>query len=814
MAEINESVWGEKELWIDIDQRFDQWDVPEEFRIKVANFTGETSTDANDGSVGVGLAEDVLELETPWDNSLSYAALGSEHPLSHIQYWGWKGDETDRAKLRIINQDNFNSINYALGENTTADGGFITISGFEYSNNKARYSRWTNGAQYSGDYSNYRGFKPYTQLPIMGTVLVPRVICYPDTNWNSGDRITTDLATYLSEKKTSHPYVAAIDVWGYFQRNDDYDAETGTGTPSRTGLYNQVCPAILENLSYGNGYEQDGYHLDNTFKPIFTTHIAGFLSDTGMPDNQGDNTWIVAVASGFGLDFTKFAPSSEGAMSNGARFYCDASQYTTAEFLEAVRKMVACFGLFFVDSEYAAEHLKLDEEGMFLGILRDGVGHGDYSEGSANREQMQWGMDDAHDIDYDPTNPPEPGDNPSPSGEPMLPVGLTWTLANTGTGIWALTPTEIDQVWKDIFGADIKATAFGNQPLNAILSLEWTPFTWTTNDDGPIILGDQIVNVLHAYPHIDSVSEAEKHASGQMRFKFNKNFYNARNMQARLFLPFYGYYELPAAQLLSSQLRVDFYYNVPDELAVYIISYDKVIYDFVECNCKIEIPITGSNAAAIRENKRSEALTIATQIAALAATAYFGASGIKAIGAGLSEIGAAAVETSAWTGGSFIGSALKNIGPLARDELLQGFGKGLAGAGAATIGAGVGGVNTIHKAEVQRAALKTNLPYHGSALQTTFLHMSMKPYVQIFKNAIMSGLTTSKGGTVEVELGGDDEKQYMLKVGHACDVFTTIDNMPENSLLQTTGCGDMSSMGMELSEYQELNAILQSGFYK
>ena len=190
-----------------------------------------------------------------------------------------------------------------------------------------------------------------------------------------------------------------------------------------------------------------------------------------------------------------------------------------------------------------------------------------------------------------------------------------------------------------------------------------------------------------------------------------------------MFLPFYGYYELPVAQLLSSQLRVDFYYNIPDELAVYIISYDKVIYDFVECNCKIEIPITGSNAAAIRENKRAEALTIATQVAALAATAYFGASSIKAVGAGLTQIAAAATETASITGGSFVGAALQNIGPLAGDNLLKGFGKGLAGAGAAITGAGVGGVNTIHKAEVQRAALRTNLPYHGSALQTTFLHM-------------------------------------------------------------------------------------------
>ena len=124
-------------------------------------------------------------------------------------------------------------------------------------------------------------------------------------------------------------------------------------------------------------------------------------------------------------------------------------------------------------------------------------------------------------------------------------------------------------------------------------------------------------------------------------------------------------------------------------------------------------------------------------------------------------------------------------------------------AGAATLGAagqGVKGVyNTVNNARIQRAALKTNLPYHGSALQTTFLHMSMKPYVQIFKNTIMSNLKTQNGGKVIVELGDTDEAEYKLKVGHACDIFATISDMPENSLLQTTGLANNSTAGMELS---------------
>lgn len=92
--------------------------------------------------------------------------------------------------------------------------------------------------------------------------------------------------------------------------------------------------------------------------------------------------------------------------------------------------------------------------------------------------------------------------------------------------------------------------------------------------------------------------------------------------------------------------------------------------------------------------------------------------------------------------------------------------------------------------------------------------MSMEPYVQIFKNTIMDGLDTKDEGTVRVELGGTDEAEYKLKVGHACNKFATIAEMDNDCLLQTTGLADNPITGMELSEVDELNTILQSGFIK
>lgn len=490
----------------------------------------------------------------------------------------------------------------------------------------------------------------------------------------------------------------------------------------------------------------------------------------------------------------------------------------TAANVEELYKGAAAYGFFFSDD---VNGLNADttnvarwlNENMYCGILDDnGIGHGEYTKGFANATNPIFQWDSNQDSSYDPSKPP----SPTPSSDPMLPTGLHFTMAGRGTGIWALTPAELEEVWDDVFGSGIKPTMFGNNPINAILSLKWTPFNWSIGSihNGPIVLGDKAVNELHEYPQIETTVDAEIHGYGTIKFNYDKNFYNARFMQARLFLPFYGYYELPTAQLLSSKLRIDFYYNVPDELGVYIISYDDVIYDYCECKIDMEVPLTGSNAAAISASKTSEALSIASQVAGLATTTILGWSGLKALGTGAGEILAAQMSTGSWGGG--LSALPENMSVLASEGLInpRGMATGAGTAAGMAVGGSVGLSNTIYNARVERAALKTNLPYHGSALQTTFLHMSMKPYVQIFKNAIMEDLETEDSGTVKVKLGGASETQYKLKVGHACDLFTTIGQMPEDSLLQTTGMSNMSSMGLELEEAQELNSILQSGFYR
>ena len=866
MANVNEQAYGSKDLWYSIPYSSSTQfpaSVPKEERNMLANFT-DTIPTSIDWHLQLGRVIYEVEVNnnqtlrdlfynTVFDKSICFVGQSGKSSYTSIRFFDNQGTDSNNPNVNELPTQTYDVVNLAFSNGLGAmrDYGNNTRSwevigadiNRDPSGNQLKFDaiRWNPlgwpGIKGTNDYyTNYGNRYKTTFVTNMGVkrnVLIPYIKAGPTDTSDENAIQTYDLATYLSTYKDTKPYVYSIgfDIAVMYGESIEASSSNQRTLDSSYDLMLMEYISSLNDFYYiGPSSEWKTAHYNNDlFVPqtLKSPHmpLGGYINNGShnaeAPSTLGYESTLNSVEVHAVIDCNDIKwdtwinvgnSTAEGTCNKV--LVADARKYTEEEFREAVRHSLACFGMFFADSQAVAQEGKLDDPEMHLGTIVNGVGYGDYTSGADNRKQPQWNWNSMNENDYDPVNPPEPGDDPVASSDPMLPTGLSWTLATAGGAIWALDNLDIKQVWKDIFGKDIKLKDFGDNPMNAILSLEWTPFIWSSETLGPVVLGSQVVNPNHVYPLIESFQTAEKHASGQMKFDFNKNFYNARNMQARLFLPFYGYYELPVAQLLSSQLRLDFYYNVPDELGVYIISYDKVIYDFVECNCKIEIPITGSNAAAIRENKRAEALTIATQVASMAATVIAGYAG-----------GHAMIATGAQVANNPI-----VIRALGGPEQAASWGAQLASAGvtasktsvgSAVVGGGGSIVNTIHNAQIQRAALKTNLPYHGSALQTTFLHMSMKPYVQIFKNAIMGDLNTDpngtvkeKGGTVNEELGGTSKAEYMLKVGHACDVFTTMDKMPEDSLLQTTGMANMSTAGMELAEVNELNTILQSGFYR
>lgn len=450
------------------------------------------------------------------------------------------------------------------------------------------------------------------------------------------------------------------------------------------------------------------------------------------------------------------------------------------------------------------------DDHVILPEIKNGRTTGNFKRGTAAGAdpQAQWGADWRENAGYNGDKPYDGGGGdrpkPDPDSNPIAPTTPGFSLAvENGSVSYVITQPEWKRVWNDIYGGTksqwkslIEGLAlYGSNPLNAILNYRWYPFLLSASQTDPMRLGSTVIKpITHVYHYISTASEAFNSSAAHFWWGDDKNFINTRKTKARLFLPFYGFYDLPTTMLLEKELTIQFQYNLPDDTAVWFIEFGGSIYDYVECQPYIEIPITGDNSLQIAAAKAQRNLSIAMTVGAAVAGAAIGGAlgltqGVVASGFGtaadVAESGILGTAGLLWGNGSYA-------------QLAMGLGGAALGAAGPLAGGGVKAANTIMQSALQIGNLSTNVPVHSAGSDTTFLHMPMTPYVELYVNNIQDDF---------------DENGYKVNVGIACDKWAFTSDMPENSLLQATGVGNMSTEGMELTEVQELNTILQSGFY-
>ncbi len=684
---------------------------------------------------------------------------------------------------------------------------------------------------YNTPYATRNQLTFITQFPCRRTVLVPTITCSDDA-LNPTNVRTYDLYTYLNQYKETRPIVWSIQVEMYTKAGaSDLPTLSDKRALRQTMMMASNTPLSLP-FRGGSPYVQTmaaGGTLVDENNPFMAPQIIPTASNQtpiGGPINVGlganmnaSDLWQLTGGNGYDsfsvwavincgkLEFNNWTARIIGG-GTPCRCYCNAADYTKAEFKEAVRHATACFGMFFTDSSSYAETAQLDDDTMHLGVLDNGIGYGEYTSGEKNTEQPQFGWKTMNESDYDPTNPPTPGPGPAPDPDtnPIKPSTPGFSLAvDNGSVCYTINKTEWRQIWNDIYGGSTRwkdlidgLQLYGSNPLNAILNFRWYPFTLGGSSTSPLRLGATTVQPsTHVYHYISSGEEAFTSTSASFYWGRPKNFINSRKTKVRIWLPFYGFYELPTSLFISKELSIQFQYNLPDDQGVWFIMFGGSIYDYVECAPYIEIPITGDNSLQIAAAKKSRNL----QIAATVATTVAGiAMGAAVAAPGLGAVITAAKET-AWATGGMVSGALANIGPLAGEGLLTAAGAGIMGATGALASGGIKAANTIMNSALQIGTLSTNIPIHSTASDTTFLHTPFHPYIEVFQN---------------LPIGDFNEKEadYIRTVGIACDKWTTISEMPENSMLATTGAAAENLTGMELTEANELNAILQSGFIR
>ena len=780
-------------------------------------------------------------IDDPIDTSLSYCGLGTESVYSHLAYLEYK---TNMCSDPFTAEEDRNITNFAFCQTQGSDSGFYvyndsSISGASSINgSRSRFAPYgINGEETSITRANRnRPVTPYAQIPVRNTVFYPTLRVAANIQENpksvSGMNIVNvDWEDYMdlqnSVNYTTHPYILRISMVAYSTRYvDDIDPITGVPENDRFPIGNSYLSgvAVLSPSNVADGEPMDIANPTQNLNEIysyyhtrskFATNAGGVMlfgySAVGLNDadyiNEPAPSPSPVNASAQRLVFFPHPDAILREADNNTT--TSTSGWYYLEYYDGlvdwVMEQIACFGLFFTLDKATAARGALNDDLMFLGVLENGIGHGRWTSGEDNEDQPQWGWDTTNKSSYKPhegggSDGPEPDPNPIGPNRP----GFTLAVGN-GSVCYTITKSEWRRIWDDIYGGatDWKSLVdglalYGANPLNAILNYRWYPFTLGGSQTNPIVLGSTTVEPAeHVYHYVSSGDEAFTSSTATFWWGDDKqNFINIRKSKARVWLPFYGYYELPMTQMVDRTLKIQFQYNLPDDTAVWVIMFGDSIYDYVECQPFIEIPITGDNSLQIAAAKAQRNLSIAMTIgAAVAGAAIGGAIAAPAIG----QIGAAVAE-SAWAyGGSSIAAGLASIGPLASEGLLAGLGTGIAGMSGAIAGGGVKTANTVMNSALQIGNLSTNIPVHSAGSDTTFLHLPFAPYVEIFTNKVIKDY---------------NESEYKLKVGISCDKWVGIDTMPADTLLKTTGLANTNTSGMELDEIKELNQILQSGFYK
>ena len=266
-----------------------------------------------------------------------------------------------------------------------------------------------------------------TQMPCRRVVLVPFITC---SNGNDSSVGTYDLDTYLTTYKTTKPRIISVSFNMYIAYKD---SDAPTSSNKRQVKY--FAMSLLQSSNkFSNHYvaikdSNTRNPAENLFYPYLLMSpyipLGGALNNghtqTNKPSGLSTQTWssssafdysawynVMAVCDLGDMGWTNWSGNNTGETGRGEYLYCNADNLTADEIRESVRAGLACFGMFFTDSVANAETKQLDDAGMFLGTLVDGIGYGAYTEGTANREQPQFNWKAMNENDYDPLNPPTP----------------------------------------------------------------------------------------------------------------------------------------------------------------------------------------------------------------------------------------------------------------------------------------------------------------------------------------------------------------------------------------------------------------------
>lgn len=833
---INESVYGAKENWIVPSNRtelghqytgsvyyYNDIASDDKLKIKVANFNTLSNPVTSFRSQMDGeYPNETYAIRNNWaptqtesiDKSIVMFGIGDQSGLADVEWWGidWvtgQSEPTSDVDPVIINHDKYDIVNIGFGlvngyippMNYTATGaantttGDMLITGIQYINRQI----WGDQRCYfntdSDSFYNYHIASGYaflnfiTQIPIKNLKIYPRITAYKsDTQWKQFNSIQD----YLAEKN-DYPLLGCIEAMFQYRsglsNTTDYNSSASI-TPIFTdkttvlkGYQNGTDPDKVirdENLWYCRNWRRHfvvagryGYDRSGSY---------GMMNNIYWVATYNSRPYTYAI-----FDAVYQTPDFKFALDNNKCFTCDVSSMTDDQITEGIRKQLASFGMFFVD-DIDDINLALDDEKTFLGILKNGVGYGDYSNGAKNREQDQWNWDTMEENSYDPSNPPKTDPNTYESTSGFNPA------INAPDGFnkrYVLSEIDIRTLREDFFQAleskpeDIDYINYTmsefltNNPVDCIVSLKWFPFTVPSHgQEVNINLGNYQTNV-HAPVYTGSGVEVYSlgscviypyAGSGEPCFLDY-----APYTKMELIIPYCGTVELDPSIYMNHTLSVNFIVDIYTGACTAYIMCDGLVSDSVSGVCCVDLPISGIDNATLEGQIYNASLNLKS-----------------------SKIGEA---VSVVSGGLSFGTSLLGV---------KGSGAKMAKGVVGTVDALTGAIGSVAQSSESLAMNQyqiehINIPFRTVGSQTGLGNAKQEQFCRllIYRPKFINGLTT-----IRQWYESNEGKLYGHTVGYSCIKTDVISSFHGFTMFSNV---DLSGINATDSEKAAILTALQSG---
>lgn len=652
---INESVYGARENWIIPSNRtelghtysgevyyYNDIASDDTLKIKVANFdTSNRPVTSFCSQMDDQYPNESYAIRNNWtpsqtesiDKSIVMFGIGDQSGLADVEWWGidWvtgQSEPTSDVDPVIINHDKYDVVNIGFGlssayippENYTGSiaanttTGDMLITGTQYINNQIWGDQRCYFSTDSDSFYSYHVASGYaflnfiTQIPIKNLKIYPRITAYKsDTQWKQFNSIQD----YLAEKN-DYPLLGCIEAMFQYRsglsNTTDYNA-TVSITPIFTdkttvckGYHNGSGDNEIirdENLWYCRNWRRHfvvagryGYDRSGSY---------GMMNNIYWVTTYDSRPYTYAI-----FDAVYQTPDFKFTLDTNKNFTCDISAMSDSDITKGIRKQLASFGLFFVDS-IADINEPLDSDKTFLGVLTDGVAYGDYTNGADNRNQPQWGWDTMEQNSYDPSNPPAQ----DRSSDPVTfnPV----TLADGGLKRYVLDDNAMSAFGVDLYRIidtsnpdeliqnQTLTNFLTNNPLDAVVSVKRFPLPDMSQGTLTNIMLGKVQMQTAAKP-FNSTATILSCGAINIPAKFG-NFLDYET-QYELILPFCGTISLDPKIVTGKNVEVKYsidYTTGTCTAWILTVTSDGVetVIDSANGNCTIDIPLSGVQTATL-----------------------------------------------------------------------------------------------------------------------------------------------------------------------------------------------------------------------